>query len=239
MNPVSYTLVICLFAFSAPTGSLKAAVSVYFYGINSSNDTNPNPAPLQVGEGSGGMYIATGGGVNLSVAGGFGDPFLYRSDATLIPSGHTGNVLYYSEGFLSGAIVGDQNYAYLKFVKAYYAPFESIGQFFFDELGNGRLVAIATTNTGTTAANIRGNSDGRRITVTEGASAIAAAHIPETSSVLLLGIGVLGVVACRRRPQTSTNRSHAEWPISPITAYPAIDQPPVIGGLDVATVRHS
>jgi hypothetical protein len=199
MTPSIPTSVAAIVIFLGAITHTQAAISVYFYGINSPNDTNPDPTPLSVGPGSGGMYIGTGGGVNLSIGGGFGEPFLYRLDATSIPPGRTGNVLYYSSGFEGGAIAGDQNYAYMKFGEGYFEPFESIGQFYFDDEGNGWLVAIATTNTGTTASNLRGNSDGRIITVAEGAAAISAARIPEPSSILFLGLGVTGLVSHRAR----------------------------------------
>jgi len=41
----------------------SAAIIVYFFGLQSPNDTNPNPNPLSIGPGSGGLYVATGGGV--------------------------------------------------------------------------------------------------------------------------------------------------------------------------------
>ena len=89
-------------------GESASAVTVYFYGVHAPNDTNLDPAPLSLVQGSGGMYLATGGGVNLSVAGGFGDPFFCRSNATLIPSGRSGNVLYHDAfGLQGGAIPGD------------------------------------------------------------------------------------------------------------------------------------
>ncbi|MCW1923653.1 PEP-CTERM sorting domain-containing protein [Luteolibacter arcticus] len=192
-----------LLALLGSASSLSAAITVYFYGVNSPNDTSPNPSPLYIGPGSGGMYVATGGGVNLSIAGGFGDPFFYRSDATLIPDGRTGNVLYFSIELQGGAIPGDQNYSYLKFGEGYFEPFESIAQFHFEEDGTGWLVAIATTNTGTTASNIRGNSDGRRTTVAEGAAAIAEASIPEPSSTVFLAGGILVGFTRRRRGKAS------------------------------------
>ena len=163
MNSPYKALAIALFTLLGAFSESSAAITVYFYGVNSPNDTNPNPPLLSVRPGSGGMYIGTGGGVNISVAGGFGDPFLYRSNETLVPSaGRTGNVLYYtSTGFKEGAILGNENYSYLKFGDGYFEPFESIAQFHFEEDGTGWLVSIATTNTGTTASNIRGNSDGR------------------------------------------------------------------------------
>ena len=195
-------LLLTLLALMGTSPTASAAVTVYFYGLDSPNDTNPNPTPLSIGPGSGGLYIGTGGGVNLSIAGGFGDPFFYRSDATLIPSGRTGNVLYYNSlGFMGGAMIGDQNYSYLKFGEGYFEPFESIAQFHFEPDGTGWLVAIATTNTGTTAASIRGNSDGRRITVAEGAAAIEAARVPEPTTPGMLFLCVLGGLAIRRRNQ--------------------------------------
>ena len=181
-------------------GHSAAAATVYFYGLHAPNDTNPDPAPLSLVLGSGGMYLSTGGGVNLSVAGGFGDPFFYRSNATLIPSGRSGNVLYHDAfRFQGGAILGNQNYSYLKFGEGYFEPFESIAQFHFNEDGSGWLVAIATTNTGTSASSIRGNSDGRRITVAQGAVAIEAARIPEPTAAGLLLMSALAAIACRKR----------------------------------------
>ncbi|MCF7730604.1 MAG: hypothetical protein K9N23_02910 [Akkermansiaceae bacterium] len=198
MNPVSNVLVIVLLALLGATTNSVAAITVYFYGVNSPNDTNPDPPPLSVGPGSGGMYIGTDGGVNLALGGGFGDPFFYRADATLVPTARTGNILYYISTYLrEGAIAGEDNYSYLRFNKGDFKPFESIAQFHFDEGGNGWLVAMATTNSGTTASNIRGNSDGIRITAAEGAAAIAAARVPEPSSIMFLWLGVLGGLACR------------------------------------------
>ena len=199
MNSPYNPLVISILTLLGAVSDSPAAITVHFYGLSSPNDTNPNPTPLSVGPGSGGMYIGTGGGVNLSVAGGFGDPFFYRLNATLVPSGRTGNVLYYtSTGFKEGAILGNENYSYLKFGDGYFEPFESIAQFHFEEDGTGWLVSIATTNTGTTASNIRGNSDGRIITAAEGAAAIAAASVPEPSCMGLLALGSLGVLSLRR-----------------------------------------
>ena len=200
MNSPYNPLVISILTLLGAVSDSPAAITVHFYGLSSPNDTNPNPTPLSVGPGSGGMYIGTGGGVNLSVAGGFGDPFFYRLNATLVPSGRTGNVLYYtSTGLKEGAILGDQNYSYLKFGEGYFEPFESIAQFHFNNDGSGWLVSIATTNTGTTASNIRGNSNGRRITVAEGAAAIAAARVPEPTLIGLLALSAIGLLPIRRR----------------------------------------
>ena len=68
---------------------------------------------------------------------------------------------------------------------------DGVGQFFFDGVRGGYLVALAI------------NPDGSSLSIIEGVAAINAASIPEPSSVALLALGAAGLMTRRQRKKTA------------------------------------
>jgi len=166
-----------------------ASGTVVFYGVNSANDTNPDPAGINIGILGGFRAVDSTSGVE-SIFKLSGD-FDFFSDGTsninmLGGSNNAGEYATLIDGNpYSGSSLGDQNYANISF-DGDDDIYEAVAQFNFDGIGGGYLVAIAW------------NDDGTDLSIIDGKAMIDNA-VPEPSGLALLALGSVGLVARRRR----------------------------------------
>ncbi len=160
----------------------QGAITVTFYGVNSANDTNPDPAGISVGR-----YGLDSGQTNASVfsfqASGY---FSQGSDE---PKGGAALVGAYRSNYNTfdfGAVSGDANYANVSFI-GNFSAFEAVAQFHFGAPGEGYLIAIAR------------NDDNSALSISDGKAAIDA--LPETSSLSPLISIAMRNASCANCPE--------------------------------------
>jgi len=115
--------------------------AVTFYGINSANDTNPDPAGIKIGGQVGSFFNAYDGFMNSPrFRIGNGSYFTDGSDLNATSQGSYGR--YFLQGYLvNGAVSGGGNYANVSF-DGDDGMFESVAQFNFDGMGEGFLIDL-------------------------------------------------------------------------------------------------
>jgi len=177
----------------AGCASSVASAAVTFYGVDSANDTNPNPAGIDIMNGA--LDSASSSDTVFPFYGGFAaisDGTINRSFTTVAGNGsYLGgfrNYADYSYVLAFTASIGDQNYVPISF-NGDDGIYEAVAQINFTSHSIGWLVAIAR------------NDDNSAMTQIEGKTMIDAASVPEPTSLSLLALGAAGVAMRRRRKQ--------------------------------------
>ncbi|MGJ8657741.1 MAG: PEP-CTERM sorting domain-containing protein [Akkermansiaceae bacterium] len=178
-----------------------AEASVTFYGVDSANDTNLDPAGISFG--------IRGGYFAVDAESDYDSVFLYNSGIGYFTRGddlEASSVLgiaarysFTTGGFSggAGAVAGSNNYANISF-NGTDSVYEAVAQFYFDGAGGGRLIAIATTNAVPDPTDLS-MVGGAALSISDGKALIDAAAVPEPSSIALLALGSAGLLARRKR----------------------------------------
>lgn len=195
-----------------------ASGAVTFYGINSANDTNPNPSGINLGTHDATGYLvvdSTSSPSSLFSVTPFPSLYTFTRGNDLYMIGNTNALgIYGRDMFLLEGMAGSENYANISFN----GPddiFEAVGQFFFDGEGGGFLIALAFAEGTTLADGITPltsanaptdlstltNTGTETLSISAGAAAIDA--VPEPSGLALLALGSIGLAVRRNRKQAA------------------------------------
>jgi hypothetical protein len=170
-----------------------AEAVVTFYGVNSANDTNADPAGLRLAYLPGYYHFVDTTGSSTSFLGIAGNSTFSRGDDRAVDSSYTRSMyydIYEGDGFVRGAVAGDQNYASISF-DGDDDVYEAVAQFFFDGSGGGYLIAITTTNPVPNPQDLSAVG-GPALSISDGKAMIDAA-VPEPSALALLSLGAGGL----------------------------------------------
>jgi hypothetical protein len=189
-NKLGNYLALTLGAGAAATSAEGAITATHYTPTNQTNSLGISvqtfPADYATEALRGKAYVSSGaiGSTNMefgieSVEGWF---FVRSTSTTTQMSGNHGAAFVFF-----GGQVGDDNYALIRsgsFGSAGDLSYDVVGQFHFDSLTSGYLIALA-------------QSDAADMTIASGVAAING--IPEPTSLALLGLGSVGLLARRRR----------------------------------------
>jgi len=177
--------------------------AVTFYGVASANDTNPDPAGIDIGDNLYlGVLFYADAGYSVSSYFGVDGGISFTNGGDLASSAGLGGSIYTSDfGVLQyGASSGSLNYANVSF-DGNDNVYEAVAQFYLDGMGGGYLIAVATTNPMPNPSDLSGVG-GPALSISAGKALIDAA-VPEPSSLVLLALGAVGLAARRRRKKVA------------------------------------
>ena len=180
----------------AGCAATTADAAVTFYGVDTANDTNPDPLGIDIGFRNGYGLTTDYYDTNSLFASSDGDytgVFTQGTDVTAV-GGYITSGSYYDNGFFGGAVAGI-NYANISF-NGDDGIYEAVGKFFFDGEGTGRLIAIATVEDVPDPENLS-LVGGPALSISDGVTMID--NVPEPSALALLGLGAAGLIARRKR----------------------------------------
>lgn len=183
------------------SGHASAATVVTFYGpgAQTSTSTIPTPAGINIGISNfGGDPPKYNGKVDTAISAdsGFavGESAIFTQGTDIVATGMSPDGLYGYSSTPAPAPLDPRNGAILDGVTSNYANisfdgddsvYEAVGEFVFDGMGGGYLVALAIDDAG------------EALPISTGAAAIEA--VPEPSALALLALGSTGLLARRRR----------------------------------------
>ena len=182
--------------------SSVANAGVVFYGNASNTNIQTDPFGINVVFNSGtGNVIQSGHYPLHRIMSLSPNSSYFTQGADGSRGGDDGDGQYHNSlGFRKGAQAGDQNYARVSF-DGNNNVFEAVAQFYFDGVGGGYLMAIATLNDITNPQNLSAVG-GPELNIAAGKAMIDAAAVsavPEPSSHLaLLALGAGGLTLRRR-----------------------------------------
>ncbi len=179
--------------------SSVANAAVVFYGNASNTNIQADPVGVSIGAYTNRFVVN-----NAQSSSGFafnGSYFTQGSDISPFFTGSRGRYWRGDFGLIYGAVAGDQNYANITF-NGNDGIYEAVAQFFFDGVGGGYLMAIATTNNIPNPQNLSAVG-GPALSISAGKAMIGAAAIPEPSSLVLLALGATGLAARRQRKKAA------------------------------------
>lgn len=177
----------------AGTVGANAATVVTFYGPGAQypGSTPATPAGIRIGQAEGSYWMADTGYGNSSVFARDAGAVSWTGGSNLAAT--SGNNygdfrrwdMFAGNIATNGAVLNsDQNFTNISF-NGPDGVYEAVGQFYLSSGTDSYLVAIAM------------NSDNTALPIADGKAAMSA--IPETSSIGLLALGAVGVLARRRR----------------------------------------